>query len=78
MLYDIKLKETMLDVLQSRMSGIADSIQMLFNEGYNLNKNKITILDWTSILIDAYENVDLLSSEQQIKLDNIYNKVLKL
>ena len=78
MLYDIKLKETMLDVLQSRISGIADSIQMLFNEGYNLNKNKITILDWTSILIDAYENVDLLSSEQQIKLDNIYNKVLKL
>lgn len=78
MLYDIKLKETMLDVLQSRMSGIADSIQMLFNEGYNLNKNKITILDWTSILIDAYENVDLLSSEQQVKLDNIYNKVLKL
>ena len=42
------------------------------------NKNKITILDWTSILIDAYENVDLLSSEQQVKLDNIYNKVLKL
>ena len=78
MLYDIKLKETMLDVLQSRMSGIADSIQMLFNEGYNLNKNKITILDWTSILIDAYENIDLLSSEQQVKLDNIYNKVLKL
>lgn len=78
MLYDIKLKETMLDVLQNRMSGIADSIQMLFNEGYNLNKNKITILDWTSILIDAYENVDLLSSEQQVKLDNIYNKVLKL
>ena len=78
MLYDIKLKETMLDVLQNRMSGIADSIQMLFNEGYNLNKNKITILDWTSILIDAYENIDLLSSEQQIKLDNIYNKVLKL
>lgn len=78
MLYDIKLKETMLDILQNRMSGIADSIQMLFNEGYNLNKNKITILDWTSILIDAYENVDLLSSEQQIKLDNIYNKVLKL
>lgn len=78
MLYDIKLKETMLDVLQNRMSCIADSIQMLFNEGYNLNKNKITILDWTSILIDAYENVDLLSSEQQIKLDNIYNKVLKL
>lgn len=78
MLYDIKLKETMLDVLQNRMSGIADSIQMLFNEGYNLNKNKITILDWTSILIDAYENVDLLSYEQQVKLDNIYNKVLKL
>ena len=78
MLYEEKLRNAMLDVLENRISGIADSIQVLVNEGYIPNKIKDTILSWSSILIDAYENVDILSREQQIKLDRIYNKVLKL
>ena len=68
----------MLDVLENRMSGIADCIQVLFENGYIPNKNKVTILNWSAILIDAYENVDVLSKEQQDKLDNLYNRVLKL
>ena len=78
MLYEPNLKETMLDVLQDRVSSIADCIQVLFDNGYIPNKNKMTILNWSAILIDAYENVDVLSKEQHIKLDNVYNKVLKL
>ena len=78
MLYEPKLKETMLDVLNERMSGIASCIQVLFDNGYIPNKNKMTILNWSTILIDAYENVDVLSIEQHNKLDNIYNRVLKL
>lgn len=78
MLYEPKLKETMLDVLNERMSGIASCIQVLFDNGYIPNKNKMTILNWSAILIDAYENVDVLSKEQQDKLDNLYNRVLKL
>lgn len=78
MLYDDKLKQAMLDVLENRISSIADCIQVLLSEGYIPNKNKITILNWSSILIDAYENIDVLSKEQQNKLDIIYNKVLKL
>jgi hypothetical protein len=78
MLYEPNLKEAMLDVLENRMSGIADCIQVLFDNGYIPNKNKMTILNWTAILIDSYENVDVLSIEQHNKLDNIYNRVLKL
>lgn len=78
MLYEPALKDTMLDVLKNRMSGIADCIQVLFDNGYIPNKNKMTILNWTAILIDAYENVDVLSIEQHNKLDNLYNRVLKL
>ena len=78
MLYEPKLKQAMLDVLENRMSGIADCIQVLFDNGYIPNKNKMTILNWSAILIDAYENVDVLSKEQHDKLDIIYNKVLKL
>ena len=78
MLYEPKLKQAMLDVLEERMSGIANCIQILFDNGYIPNKNKMTILNWSAILIDAYENVDVLSKEQQDKLDNLYNRVLKL
>lgn len=78
MLYDNKLKQAMVDILHDRVSAIADCIQLLLSEGYIPNKNKTTILNWSSILIDAYENVDVLSQKQQNKLDIIYNKVLKL
>ena len=78
MLYEPALKDTMLDVLQNRMSGIADCITVLFDNGYIPNKNKMTILNWSGILIDAYENVDILTKEQQNRLDNTYNKVISL
>lgn len=78
MLYDNDLKQIMLDVLQDRVSSIADCIVVLLDNGYVPNKNKTTILDWSSILIHAYENIDVLSKEQQNSLDNIYNSVLKL
>lgn len=78
MLYENKITDTMLDVLQDRMSGIADCIQLLMKEGYLPNKNKTIILNWSSILLDAYENIDVFSKEQQKKLDILYNKVLKL
>lgn len=78
MLYEPNLKQAMLDVLEERMSGIADCIIVLMDNGYTPNKNKMTILNWSAILIDAYENVDVLDSEQQHNLDNLYNKVLKL
>ena len=78
MLYEPKLKQAMLDVLEERMSGIADCIVVLLDQGYIPNRNKTTILDWTSILVDAYENVDVLTEQQHKNLDDIYNKVLKL
>ena len=78
MLYDEKLKQVMLDILENRVSGIADSINILVSEGYIPSKNKRTVLDWSIILINAYENIDIFSKEQQQKLDIIYNKVIKL
>ena len=78
MLYEGNLKKEMLDVLEDRISGIADCILVLVDNGYIPNKNKTTILNWSSILIDAYENIDVFSEEQHNKLDNLYSKVLAL
>ena len=68
MLYEPNLKDAMLDVLKNRMSGIADCIQILFDNGYVPNKNKMTILNWNAILIDAYENI--ASTVDEIILKN--------
>ena len=78
MLYDKKLKKAMLDVLDKRVSGIASSICKVAELGYTPNKKKLLVLSWSSILIDAYENIDVFTKEQQDNLDILYNKVLKL
>lgn len=77
MMYESYLNKAMLDVLENRMSGIADSITVLIDKGYIPNKNKMTVLNWTPILIDAYENIALLTEEQHNKLDKIYEKIIK-
>lgn len=77
MMYESYLNKAMLDVLENRISGIADSITVLIDKGYIPNKNKMTILNWTPILIDAYENIALFTEEQQNKLDKIYEKIIK-
>lgn len=78
MMYESYLNKAMLDVLKNRMSGIADCITVLIDRGFIPNKNKMTILNWTPILIDAYENIALFTEEQENKLNEIYNKVIKL
>ena len=77
MMYESYLNKTMLDVLENRMSGIADFITVLIDKGYVPNKNKITVLTRTPILIDAYENIDLFNENQINKLDKLYNEIIK-
>lgn len=77
MMYESYLNKTMLDILENRMSGIADFITVLINKGYIPNKNKITALTWIPILIDAYENIDLFNENQINKLDKLYNEIIK-
>ena len=78
MLYDAEKKQDMLDTLNNRVSSIVDVCVALVNEGYNLNKSKLTKLSWTTIMIDAFENIDVLSVEQHTNLEELYNKVMML
>ena len=78
MLYDAEKKQEVLDTLEERVSSIVDVCVALVNEGYNLNKNKLNKLSWTVIMIDAFENIDVLSVEQHNKLETLYNKVMTL
>ena len=78
MLYDVEKKQEMLDTLNARVSSIVDICIALINDGYIPNKNKSNKLSWSVIMIDAFENIDVLSVEQHNKLEDLYNKVMKL
>lgn len=78
MLYDVENKQAMLDTLNDRVSSIVDVCIALAEEGYIPNKNKFVKLSWSAIMIDAYNNIDVLSNEQHSKIENLYNKVMML
>ena len=78
MMYEPQLKKTMLVVLEDKVTSIVNCIFALLDEGYIPNKNKSFILTWCSIVLNEYENVDILSDEQKDMLCMLYNKVLKL
>lgn len=78
MLYKDSSKQEILTTLENRVVGISDCIVALIDEGYVPNKNKDVILKWSGILIHAYQNIDVLSKEQQDNLDNLYNRIISL
>ena len=78
MLYDAEKKQDMLDTLNNRVSSIVDVCVALTEEGYIPNKNKSVKLSWSTILIDAFNNIDVLSIEQHNELEELYSKVMSL
>lgn len=78
MLYDEDKREQMLEAAKAKVSSVVDLCVALAQEGYIPNKNKFTKISWAGILIDAFDNIDVLSVEQHNKLENIYSKVLSL
>jgi hypothetical protein len=78
MLYDVEKKQIMLDALDARVSSIIDVCIALIQEGYIPNKNKSVKLSWSTILIDAFSNIDVLSTEQHNNLEELYSKVMSL
>ena len=78
MLYNVEEKQMMLDALENRVSSIVDVCVALVKEGYIPNKNKYVKLSWTAIMIDACNNMDVLSSEQHTKIENLYSKIMML
>ena len=78
MLYNNEIKEATLDTLEERVLSVVDLSIALVSEGYIPNKSKTVKLQWSIILIDAFENIDVLSKEQHRKLENLYNRVISL
>jgi len=78
MVYELKMKKIMLEVLADKISSIAACILALLEEGYIPNKKKAEVINWSMILSNVYNNIEIFDEEEQTKADSLYNKVIRL
>ena len=77
-MYDDVIKTNILDSLESKVVSIVNTSVALASQGYIINKNKYIKLDWSSIMIHAFENIDVLNEKQQHRVELLYNKISTL
>lgn len=77
-MYNDEIRNILIDNLENKVIGIVNTNIALVSQGYLVNNTKHIRLRWSSILIHAFENIDILSVEQQNKIDNLYNKLMEI
>lgn len=74
-MYDNGLKDIAIRNLEQKAIGIVQTTVALTAQGYIVNRAKQTRLQWSSILLHAFENIDVLTPEQQNYIEVLYNKI---
>ena len=74
-MYNDVIKKNILDDLESKAMNIVNTSIALASQGYLVNKSKYIRLDWSSLLLHAFENIDIFSKEQQNNIERLYNQV---
>ena len=74
-MYNDVIKKNILDDLESKAMSIVNTSIALASQGYLVNKSKYIRLDWSSLLLHAFENIDVLKPEQQHRIELLYNKI---
>ena len=74
-MYNDDLRKSIIIDLESKELNIVNTVVVLASQGYLVNKSKYIRLDWSSILLHAFENIDIFSEEQQNNIERLYNKV---
>ena len=74
-MYNDVIKKNILDDLESKVMNIVNTSIALVSQGYLVNKSKYIRLYWSSLLLHAFENIDIFSKEQQNNIERLYNKV---
>lgn len=78
MLYNKDIRKQITDTLENRVSVIVDYNIALAEQGMLASKDNSANLSATLMLIDAFENIDVFSYEQQNNLENLYNKIISV
>lgn len=77
-MYNDELCKTIITDIESKELSIVNTAVVLASQGYIVNRAKYIKLDWTSIILNAFENINIFSEEQQHKLELLYNKLSTL
>lgn len=74
-MYDDAIKDLATRNLEQKAISICNTTIALTAQGYVVNRKKKIKLDWSSILLHAFENIDVLTPEQQKYIEVLYNKI---
>ena len=77
-MYNDDLHKSIITDLESKELNIVNTVVVLASQGYVINQAKHIKLDWTSIILNAFENINVFSEEQQHKIELLYNKISTL
>lgn len=72
------IDERLISEVRKRQIVLAENTAQMASLGFLLKENSENVLSFTSILIDAYENLELFDKSQKKNLNLIYNKVIKI
>lgn len=74
-MYNDELSKTIIDDLESKAISVVNTSIALASQGYLINKSKIIRLEWSSLLLHAFKNINVLNINQQHNVELLYNKL---
>lgn len=74
-MYDEAIKNIAINNLEQKVISIVNTTIALAAQGYVVNRRKQIKLEWSSILLHAFENIDVLTPEQQKSIEVLYNNI---
>lgn len=77
-MYNDEIRKTIITDLERKEISIVENAVFLASQGYVVNRAKYVKLDWTSIVLNAFENINVFSEEQRHKIELLYNKLSTL
>ena len=73
-MYNDDLRKSIITNLESKELSVVNTVVVLASQGYVINQAKRIKLDLASIILNAFENINVFSEEQQHKIELLYNK----
>lgn len=77
-MYNDEFRKNIITDLESKELSIVNTAVVLAYQGYVVNRAKYIKFDWASIILNAFENINVFSKEQQHKIERLYNKLSML
>lgn len=75
-MYDEAISNKIVDALEQKALNVVTTTVALIAQGYVVNRAKKVSLEWSSILLHAFENIAIFSDSQQQNIEHLYNKLM--